>query len=162
MTLYPKLEGLQLQVPALFPYVITSRFDEPRNYGHYPSKKQLHEGIDFAPTGRQDFLGVAPVLPGRVVKIGYDQRGYGEYVVLEHLYGDQVLFSWYAHLADIFVKEGDNVPLHWLLAEAGTTGLSSGVHVHFTLQYIPKGLRGYVVDYVIDPMPYFGKSHYAG
>lgn len=163
MTAYPLLAGLQLQVPVAFPYVITGRFDDPRTYTFAPSKLQKHEGVDFAPARRVwPFLGVLPALPGRVVKVGWDNRGYGNYVVMEHKHNAQTLLSWYGHLKTVYVAEGDNIPTAlWLLGEAGMTGFSTGVHLHFTLQYVPHGLRGYVVDYVIDPMPYFAESHYA-
>ncbi len=156
MIAFPFLEGLQLQIPVAFPYVITGRFGDPRDYAFAPTKLQKHEGVDFAPRHRDwPFLGVLPAFPGLVVKVGFDPRGYGNYIVLEHRFLDKVLTTWYGHMKTIYLKEGTAVPNLWLLGEAGTTGNATGAHLHFTLAYPGHGLKDYVVRDVIDPMPYF-------
>lgn len=157
---YRLLEGLQLQVPVAFPYVITGRFGEPRNYSWATHRLQEHEGVDFAPRERSwPFLGVLPALAGRVIKVGYDRRGYGNYLVLKHVYRDQELLTWYAHMKAIYHAEGAQVQNLWLLGEAGDTGFATGAHLHFTLACPGMGRRGYVVDWVLDPTPFFREGY---
>jgi murein DD-endopeptidase MepM/ murein hydrolase activator NlpD len=43
-----------------------------------------------------------------------------------------------------------------VVGRAGTTGRSTGVHLHFALQYFGHGLSGYVINDVVDPAPYLG------
>lgn len=160
--MYPRLQGLRLQVPAAFPSVITGRFGDPRNYSFAPNKLQAHEGIDFAPAQRGwPSLAVVPVMAGLVVKAGFDARGYGNYLIMRHVHLNEVLFGWYAHFQTMYVSAGDYLPNLWVLGEAGDTGYASGRHLHFTLQWPGHGLKGYVVDDVIDPMPYFVEGYEA-
>lgn len=137
--------------PSDFPHVISSRFNAPRNYDFAPHRKQLHEGSDFAPTSAATapYRVVAPAA-GTVVKVGYDGRGYGNYLIIDHGDGWR---SWLAHLeAPALVKSG-SVRQGVLVGYAGTTGGSTGVHLHWTLQHIGYGLDNYVVADVIDPLP---------
>lgn len=157
-TLYPLLEGLILNVPALFPHVISSHFDADRSrfggaYDRVPVKK--HEGPDFAPWPReQTDLPVRACLPGYVIWIGEQPNGYGKHIVIEHWYNDERLVAWYAHLKEIFVKRHDVCNDYDVIAQAGSTGLSTASHLHLSVQYPGKGLKGYVLKDVINPEPY--------
>lgn len=83
-----------------------------------------HNGIDIAiPTGTP----VKPVAPGVVVYSG-SRSGYGNTVVVEH---DNGIITLYAHNSRILVAEGQPVTSESTLALSGSTGRSTGPHLHF-------------------------------
>lgn len=85
-----------------------------------------HQGIDIAvPEGTP----VHAVAPGRVAFSG-PRSGYGNAVVVDHGDGRVTL---YAHNAANWVREGDEVTPGDILALSGSTGRSTGPHVHFEL-----------------------------
>lgn len=151
--------SFSLLLPMDWPYVISSRFNSPRSYPFAPKRLQLHEGIDFAPkqTTTATLL-VRASQRGVVDKIGFDSKGYGNYVRVSHQWGTERFVTWYAHLAEVRVQENDYVNAGDVLGVAGSTGNSTGIHVHLTLQHIGKGLKNYVVDDVIDPEPFLSAS----
>ena len=76
----------------------------------------------------------APVLAadsGYVVAAGWDDSGYGRMVVIDHGNGLQTL---YAHLQVYYVEVGDSVAKGEQIAEVGSTGNSSGPHLHFEMR----------------------------
>ena len=84
----------------------------------------FHQGVDF-PT----WYG-APVkctADGVIEKVGWI-RGYGKTVIINHLYGIKTL---YAHNSRFLVTKGMKVKKGQVIAEAGSTGLSTGTHVHY-------------------------------
>ncbi len=105
-----------------------------------------HNGLDFGtPVGSQ----IVAVANGRVVEVANDPEGYGLYVKLVHEWGE----SLYAHLDQQLVRVGDSVVAGQLLGKSGTTGNSSGPHLHFGMRVSPfrrtDGWGGYT-----DPSPY--------
>lgn len=143
-----------LLLPMDWSFVISSRFNSPRAYGFAPRRLQLHEGIDFAPNPRQRTsqpLHVRASQRGIVDKIGFDAKGYGNYVRIVHDWGSQRYVTWYGHLAEAHTHVNAFVNIGEKIGIAGSTGNSTGTHVHLTLQHIGKGLKNYVVDDVIDP-----------
>lgn len=83
-----------------------------------------HNGIDIAiPAGTQ----VMPVAPGVVVYSG-NRSGYGNTVIVEH---DNGIITLYAHNSRILVAEGQTVTAGSILALSGSTGRSTGPHLHF-------------------------------
>jgi murein DD-endopeptidase MepM/ murein hydrolase activator NlpD len=83
-----------------------------------------HNGIDIAiPAGTP----VKPVAPGVVVYSG-SRSGYGNTVVVEH---DNGIITLYAHNSRILVTEGQSVTSESTLALSGSTGRSTGPHLHF-------------------------------
>jgi murein DD-endopeptidase MepM/ murein hydrolase activator NlpD len=76
----------------------------------------------------------APVLAsdsGYVVAAGWDGTGYGLSVVVDHGNGFQTL---YAHLQTAYVNPGESVTKGQQIAEMGSTGNSTGPHLHFELR----------------------------
>ena len=57
-------------------------------------------------------------------------------------------------MSAVTAKVGQYVEAGQKIGIAGTTGFSTGIHLHLTLQYIDHGLSNYVVDDVVDPEPY--------
>lgn len=110
---------------------------------------QLHEGEDSV-----DGSGAGIVYAGRtgkVVKVGFDARGYGNYLILDFGGG---WTCWYAHLESIRVKVGQQVAERQPLGVAGATGNASGIHCHLTLCNTALGLDNYVVPQVVNPSLY--------
>ena len=93
---------------------------------------QVHTGVDLAaPTGTP----VLATAAGRVAFAGY-RTGRGNQIVLEHLVSGQVIASSYGHLRDggIHVAAGDLVAAGQQIGEVGSTGNSTGPHLHFEIR----------------------------
>lgn len=98
------------------------------HFGYRPNPftgiRQFHNAIDIvAPEGTP----VKAAMDGRVADTGYNAI-YGNYVILSHPEGYQTL---YAHLSKITIKRGASVQQGTLLGAVGTTGYSTGPHLHF-------------------------------
>ena len=90
--------------------------------------QKFHHGLDIpAPVG----TGIHPVKPGTVTFSG-EQAGYGNVVIIDH--GDGFV-SKYAHNAANLVSIGDTVTPETAIATVGSTGRSTGPHVHFEVSY---------------------------
>ena len=100
-----------------------------------PRGNRFHTGVDYpAPAGTT----VGAAGRGRVVFAGWDPGGYGNLVVIEHPRGVR---SWYAHLARIAVRQGSAVVAGNTVGSVGSTGISSGPHLHFEVR-----LAGAAID----------------
>lgn len=87
----------------------------------------LHRGVDISvPTGTP----VRAMAPGRVAFAG-TMRGYGKVIIIDHGRG---LRTVYAHLSDLHVATGDEVGGRPVIGLSGSTGRSSGPHLHFEVQ----------------------------
>lgn len=69
---------------------------------------------------------------GEVVEVGYQPGGYGHYVRVVN--GDDSVATLYAHLSRVLTAEGMTVRAGDLLGAAGSTGRSTGSHLHFELE----------------------------
>lgn len=145
-------EEFWLANPVPIPFFITDPFNSPRPYAN-----GKHEGIDLRAVdsaGRN--VAILAAQRGTVDKVAFTDVGYGHYVRVVHNWPDgSVYVTWYCHMSTIDVSVGDFVQTGDKLGISGTTGNSTGVHLHLTLQHIGHGLSGYVVDDVVDPTPYF-------
>lgn len=129
---------------------VTSPFNAPRSYPFAPTKKQLHEGLDFAaPLNTPVFAGAAGVVD--FVRLTDPGFGYGKTVRIKH--SDRYT-SWHGHLNRVDVSVGQSVAADKQIGLTGNTGGSSGAHYHWTLQDIPSGINNYVIDDVTDPTLY--------
>lgn len=106
-----------------------------RRLDPFSGKPSVHQGIDFA-TGKKG-EDVVAVAAGVVTFAGY-RADYGNTVQLSHGNGYETL---YAHGQKIMVKEGDVVKKGQLIALSGSSGRSTGAHVHFEVHK-----NGRVVD----------------
>lgn len=83
-----------------------------------------HPGIDMAaPVG----AAVRPVMTGNVAEVEYGRFGYGNNVLINHTNG---YGSRYAHLSKIEVSKGQSVTLDTEIGKVGSTGHSTGPHLH--------------------------------
>jgi murein DD-endopeptidase MepM/ murein hydrolase activator NlpD len=88
--------------------------------------RQFHSGLDIgAPHGTP----VRAAMAGRVSQVGYDDS-FGNYVVISHHSGYRTL---YAHLSVVRVNAGTYAAVNERIGDVGSTGLSTGPHLHFTV-----------------------------
>jgi murein DD-endopeptidase MepM/ murein hydrolase activator NlpD len=108
----------------------------------FNGEKRFHKGIDLA---ANEGTPVRAAMPGRVVKSEY-QKGYGNVVLVDHGHGFTTL---YAHNQENLVREGDWVRTGVPVAKAGSTGRSTGSHLHFEVRRHGRH---------IDPMAFLGSE----
>ncbi|MEW6669195.1 MAG: peptidoglycan DD-metalloendopeptidase family protein [Thermodesulfobacteriota bacterium] len=93
----------------------------------FSGEDRFHYGVDFAAS---EGTPVRAPMPGKVLLAGY-RAGYGNLVVLDHGHG---LTTLYAHNRENTVSEGDWVRQGTPLAKVGSTGRSTGPHLHFEVR----------------------------
>lgn len=108
-------------LPILDPSVVTS----PYGLRRY----RMHKGIDIRMKRGEPVVSVAA---GTIVRSGYERRGYGHYVYVDHGNGVQTR---YAHLSKRYAKVGEQVQKGEAIGLAGNTGRSTGPHLHFEIRY---------------------------
>ncbi len=113
-----------------------------------------HGAIDIAPHyGAANYILAAA--DGKVIFVGWS-GGYGNCIMIDHGGGTVTL---YAHMSSLLVQTGAIVAKGQHIARAGTTGYSTGVHLHFEVrEYNKPSIRNYssgVADHRYDPMLYF-------
>ena len=105
-----------------------------------------HTGIDIANEWGNEGDPVTPFMKGRVIKVidDTDSSGYGKYVVIDH--GHNVT-SFYGHLSSIKAVIDDDVEPGDIIGLEGTSGTSTGVHLHFEIRVygIPTNPRTFMV-----------------
>ncbi len=122
---------------------ITSRFGiRSSPFAGEGGASEMHTGIDIAArTG-------TPVTAtgGGTIQVASDQGGYGLLVVIDHGRG---VTSWYGHNSRLLVSPGQQVNAGDVIAEVGSTGRSTGPHVHYEVRVngVPE-----------DPLPYMRMS----
>lgn len=120
---------------------ITSKF----GYREHPvdGGRKFHTGIDIgARTSGVDGDTIIAIKKGKVIKATDTGGGYGKEVQIDH--GDGVI-SQYAHNSSLLVSKGDQVTTGQVIALMGTTGKSTGTHLHFGIK---------VNDKWVDPLTY--------
>ncbi len=126
-----KPTGLQLPFKDLH-YRITSGF----GMRHHPilGITRRHDGFDLAkPYG-------SPVMTSRegVVTFAGWMGGYGNMIevrhTIKHKNNTRILYTRYGHLSEILVHEGQHLRLYQLIGRVGSTGISTGPHLHFEVR----------------------------
>ncbi len=102
------------------------------NYGMrtdpFTNTPKKHKGIDFAGKIGTELSAVAP---GRVVSVG-ERSGYGLTVEIDHGLGFSTL---YAHMSKVLVSRGDWVRPGTVVGLGGSSGRSTGAHLHYEIKY---------------------------
>jgi murein DD-endopeptidase MepM/ murein hydrolase activator NlpD len=116
--------SLPFQNPAIG-REITSPFGNRRD--PFIGRLALHSGVDFrfAPGEK-----IRPTAPGKVIAAGWT-GGYGNMVEVDHGNG---ISTRYGHMSEILVKIGDTVDRHDAIGLAGSTGRSTGTHLHYEVR----------------------------
>lgn len=127
VTLHSALEAVPLSTPILVRHRMTSRYgvrwDPIRK-----NVKAAHRGLDFAAPRNSPLVATAP---GRVSFAG-TRTGFGLTVEIDHGNGFKTRF---AHMNKIKVRAGQKVDLHDVIGLLGSTGRSTGYHVHYEILY---------------------------
>lgn len=87
----------------------------------------MHKGIDIARPANRNILAADN---GVVEFAGYDNGGYGNKIIINHNNGMKTV---YAHLSSISVSVGQTVEKGKVIGIMGSTGNSTGIHLHFEL-----------------------------
>jgi murein DD-endopeptidase MepM/ murein hydrolase activator NlpD len=89
-----------------------------------------HPGIDIA---NRSAPGIAAADAGTVVTAGWpDSGGYGNRILIDHGNGFSTL---YAHLSRVYVTRGQTVSRGAIIGQMGSTGRSTGIHLHFEIRH---------------------------
>ncbi len=126
------------RIPSIWPLKgtrgkITSRFGYRRDPFHF--RLRHHDGVDIsAPTGTM----VVSTAKGKVIFSGYDGE-YGNCVRIDHGNGLQ---TWYAHLSERLVKQGQEVKRLDSIGKVGSTGRATGAHLHFEVHVNGRAVDG--------------------
>lgn len=102
-----------------------------------------HLGIDIA---AGDGAGIFAADSGVVVFAGWATGGYGNMVMIDHGNGYQTL---YAHMSHVSVRCGSSVSQGQTIGSAGSTGNSTGAHLHFEVRY----QGGFINPWYVLPAP---------
>lgn len=101
--------------------------------GYGPRWGRMHKGIDIAaPTGTPIYAAA----PGEVVSAGWNSGGYGNLVDIRHADGS---LTRYAHNSKVLVRKGDRVQQGQKISLMGSTGFSTGPHLHFEIHPSGRG-----------------------
>ncbi len=105
---------------------------------------RMHSGIDIAGT-----IGtpVKAAATGTIEFAGWTNGGYGNLIDIRHVDGSMTR---YAHLDRVLVQQGDCVSQGQMIGEMGSTGRSTGPHLHFEIHLVGQG--------AVDPKAYFNVS----
>lgn len=105
--------------------VITSQWGERQN--PLLHKQEFHDGLDIAVA---EGTKVVAVRSGRVTEVRTSAT-YGRLLKYETEDGYEVM---YAHLSEVLVNKGEEVQQGQVIARSGNTGLSTGPHLHYSIQ----------------------------
>lgn len=121
-------EGLE-RLPIARPVTASVRQTSGFGMRRHPltGRNKMHSGLDWAGARGTAILAAAD----GIVKTAERQRGYGNIVVIQHEFG---LETYYAHLNSIDVREGQRVSRGQKIGGMGTTGASTGVHLHYEVR----------------------------
>lgn len=98
-----------------------------------------HNALDIA---NPSAPGIASAEAGTVSTVQYLRYGYGTHIIINHGNG---LSTLYAHLSEAYVKPGDSVGRGQIIGRMGSTGRSTGTHLHFEVRNNGK---------IVDPRPF--------
>jgi len=115
-------------VPVGLPLAIPTTATSGLGYRLDPFTRQIawHDGTDYPAAYGDPILATAE---GKVIRAGWDSE-YGNLIELAHKNG---VITRYAHAQELLVKPGDDVKKSQVIAKVGSTGRSTGPHVHYEI-----------------------------
>lgn len=125
-------EKLLACIPAIQPVNNKNLKQMASGYGwridpHYKTSR-MHTGMDFTAASGTDVYATAD---GTVGPLERNQWGYGQCIVIDHGFGYKTR---YAHLSKFNVREGQQVKRGQVIGYVGTTGKSTGPHLHYEVE----------------------------
>ncbi len=91
-------------------------------------RNHTHKGLDIASSNGTSIFAVAD---GTVTYAQYNNGGYGNLVIISHANGVE---TYYAHCSKLFVSKGQSVSAGTVIGAVGSTGNSTGNHLHFEIR----------------------------
>ena len=125
-----------LRGPSMFAWPASGPITDPFGMRMHPVTHQwrMHNGLDIgAPMGAT----ITASAPGRVIYSGWE-GGYGNTIIIDHGGATSTL---YGHCSQLFVSEGQEVQRGQAIGAVGSTGVSTGPHLHFEIR-----INGVAVD----------------
>ncbi len=119
-----EINGDLFRRPLRARYYVSSNFGWRRS--PFTGKRTFHNGVDMASPA---WTPVYAALAGTVTAAGFHSV-YGNYVIVTHHSGYRTL---YGHMVGIKARKGQSVDTRTVLGWVGTTGLSTGTHLHFSV-----------------------------
>lgn len=135
---YPKiLEYIPSDIPIKEKYTISS----PYGFRFHPIDKvtKFHSGIDMA----TKYASVVYASASGIVKFASLSQGYGNMIIIQHKYG---FSTYYCHLTKIYTKKNNIVKRGQPIGFAGSTGKSTGDHLHFEIRKNNKPINPFVTQ----------------
>jgi murein DD-endopeptidase MepM/ murein hydrolase activator NlpD len=141
-TLLNSQSALLTEIPSVWPVKdgkgnITMFFGQ--NINPFTGQYYIHKGIDIATYRAGD--PIVATADGQVVTVDYT-KDFGNYIVIKHKHG---YYTRYAHMLSFRVKIGQRVQQNEVIGYIGSTGLSTGPHLHYEV---------HVGSDVVDPYKY--------
>ena len=142
-------ERMSFAIPAIWPIDRTQldwfySFGMRARHPIYKTRK-MHKGVDLSCKKGVPVYATGDAIVQMTDK-GKRRRGYGQQILLNHEFGYQTR---YAHLDKILVKPGDRVTRGQLIGEVGSTGGSTGPHLHYEVIYLGR---------YVNPVNYFNRN----
>ena len=142
-------ERMSFAIPAIWPIDRTQldwfySFGMRARHPIYKTRK-MHRGVDMSCKRGVPVYATGDAIV-QMTDEGQRRRGYGRQILLNHEFGYKTR---YAHLHKIFVKEGDRVTRGQLIGEVGSTGGSTGPHLHYEVIYMGRH---------VNPVNYFNRN----
>jgi len=134
--------SINAELPKVFPIKSGEYSRISANHGDklnpFGKEIKIHNGIDIVALKGTNILATA----GGIVIKANTEEGWGKLIIIDHGNGVQ---SWYAHLNAINVKEGASIEAGQIIGIVGSTGKSTGPHLHFEIR---------INNTSVDPMLY--------
>ena len=129
-------DQMTLAIPAIWPIDRTKMrafysFGERQSHPIY-GKRAMHKGVDLSSDYGTPVFATGDGIVEKVDQ-GEAQFGYGQQILINHKFGYKTR---YAHLQRMFVKSGQKVHRGQLIGEVGSTGGSTGPHLHYEVIYL--------------------------
>lgn len=146
---WKKLDHLQegtIAVPSDMPVkgsALTSSFGTRTD--PFKKRRAMHAGIDLAGPIGTPILATAD---GKVIRANYNRGGYGNVIDVDHGNG---IITRYAHLSKLQVRKGDVVSRGQQIGKMGSTGRSTGSHLHYEVRIDGKP---------VNPLPFMKSTDY--
>lgn len=124
-----KADGIVELVEIKYDYpAIYTRISDTYGTRTHPvtQEEKLHSGIDFV---AEEGTAVTAAADGKVIETGFDAYC-GNYIIIQHINGDM---TYYTQCETIIASEGDEVTRGEQIATVGSTGTSTGAHLHFAV-----------------------------
>ncbi|MDD5749866.1 MAG: peptidoglycan DD-metalloendopeptidase family protein [Patescibacteria group bacterium] len=121
------VQKLFLKSPVAYKYISSGYTTGPRYIAAFQAYTSSHMAIDYAaPLGTP----VSSVGNGTVIFAGWNRSGYGNFISIRH---NETFTTNYAHLQKIHVKTGQRVSQGDTIGTVGSTGYSTGPHLHYEM-----------------------------